>query len=125
MFKGKSLKFKLILSFCVVAVITLLVGFIGWSSVRSLDHYVNTIGKNNLPSIRGLNIMYESIVSEMNSARSFMLTGTDDAIAERLENGIKTSRERAELGYGIYSKLERTKEEEELWSKFTPAWELS
>ena len=32
-------------------------------------------------------------------------------------------RERAELGCGIYSKLERTKEEEELWSKFTPAWE--
>lgn len=123
MFRGKSLKFKLILSFCVVAVITLLVGFIGWSSVRSLDKYVNEIGKNNLPSIRGLNIMNESIVSEMNSARSFMLTGTDDAIAERLENGIKTSRERAELGYGIYSKLTKTKEEEELWSKFTPAWE--
>ena len=86
MFKGKSLKFKLILSFCVVAVITLLVGFIGWSSVRVLDKYVNLIGKNNLPSIRSLNIMNESIVNEMTASRSILLTGINDDIVERLEN---------------------------------------
>ena len=64
----------MILSFCVVAVITLLVGFIGWSSVRVLDKYVNLIGKNNLPSIRSLNIMNEAIVNEIIS----VLTAIED-----------------------------------------------
>lgn len=122
MLNGKSLKFKLILSFVVVAAITLLVGVIGWSSVTKLNRYVHEIGKVNLSSIRGLNIMNESIVSEMNSTRSFLLTGTDENIAERLNKGIDTSRERAEMGYKMYEILSKTKEEDSLWNKFVPVW---
>lgn len=122
MFRGKSLKFKLILSFCIVAVITLLVGFIGWSSVRSLDKYVNQIGNDNLPAIRGMNIMNEAIVAEMNAVRSYLLTGTDDEIAKRLAGAIETARERAEKGYNMYNDLEKTDKEKELWAKVVPVW---
>ena len=122
MFKGKSLKFKLILSFCVVAVITLLVGFIGWSSVRVLDKYVNLIGKNNLPSIRSLNIMNEAIVNEMNSSRSILLTGINDDIVDRLEKASKEADERGEFGFNMFRELPKTERENELWIKFQPIW---
>lgn len=122
MLNGKSLKFKLILSFVGVAAITLLVGVIGWSSVTKLNGYVHVIGKDNLPAIRGLNIMYESIVSEMNACRSFLLTGTDKDVAERLDKAIATSRERAEMGYKMYKEVAKTDKEKEIFDKFEPVW---
>ena len=111
MFKGKSLKFKLILSFCVVAVITLVVGFIGWSSVTKLNNYVRLIGKNNLPAIRSVNIMNESIINEMNASRSILLTGINDDIVERLENASKEAKERAEIGFNMFKELPKTERE--------------
>ena len=123
MLKNKSLKFKLILSFIIVAVITIIVGVIGWISVQRVNYYVEEIGKDNLPSIRGLNIMYESTVSEMNAVRSYMLTGTNDTIVERLEKSTVTSKERKENGYEMYDMVKKSSEEEKMWGDLKPLWE--
>jgi uncharacterized phage infection (PIP) family protein YhgE len=119
MFKGKSLKFKLILSFCVVAVITLIVGFIGWRGTVNLEDKIKEISDENIPKIRNVALMREYVVSLKLADRS-LLFDTDQATYDRIyksyENAIKKIPEAAD----IYEKIPKLAGTEAKWKETRP-----
>ena len=54
LFQNMKLRTKLISGFIIVAIITLIVGIIGWIGISRLGTKVQDIGSNNLPSIQAL-----------------------------------------------------------------------
>jgi CHASE3 domain sensor protein len=116
----KSSKIKLIHSFIALGMFVL-VSIIVWSYVTKLNDY-EKIRRNNLTALSGLYTMRESVASEMNACRTFLLTEIDDEIAKRLLTSIKKSREHAEIGAIMYRELPKTSKEKEIYENFNVAW---
>ena len=123
MLKKMKIGTKLIAGFCLVAFITLAVGLVGYRGMNNINQVTEEISGVNLPSVLGL----EKIVVGMTATRvaertSVMRRLTD----EQYEGQVKNFREghaKIEDGWKIYEPLERTKEENQVWERFRPAFD--
>ena len=66
--KNLKLMVKLVGGFSIVALITLIVGYVGWRSISNLDGNLLEISEVRLPSIKGLLIMSEQMESMTKSS---------------------------------------------------------
>ncbi len=123
MFKHLKLSTKLISSFVIVALITLLVGFFGWRGVNSITHYLIDIGEVRLPSIASLLVIQREAEAVRVTQRTLLNPDLSLEIKARQIENLKKIRERYEKAWKIYEPLPQTPEEAVLWNKFVPAWE--
>jgi len=120
--KNLKLSVKLITGFVVVALITLVVGIIGyWGCVRLATHLYE-VGVVRLPSVLGLEMMTEAQTAVKAAERTLLIPGLDQARITHERDQLKAAWERAEKGWKIYEPLPQTKEEEGKWKEFVPAW---
>jgi len=123
MFKHLKLSTKLIGSFVIVALITLLVGFFGWRGVNTITYHLIEIGGVRLPSIQSLLVIQREAESVRVTQRTLLNPDLSHEIKVRQFENLKNSRERYEKAWKIYEPLPQTPEESVLWNKFVPAWE--
>ncbi len=122
MFKHMKLSTKLISSFIIVAIITLVVGFFGWRGVTGMARHLDEIGLVRLPSVSSLLVIKSAAESARVAQRTLLNPDLDsDARARQFEN-IQISRAEYEKAWKIYEPLPQTPEEAALWQKFVPAW---
>ncbi len=123
MFSNMKLSTKLIAAFCGVALITLIVGIIGFYGIGQLDDRIEEVGQVRLPSVQNLLIV---------DRESDVFTGIVNALA----NPELTFQERRELydtvdesrriygeAWDIYEPLPQTDEEARVWDDFVDAWD--
>ncbi len=122
---GQQMKLgtKLLLGFGAVAVITLIVGIVGYYGAVKGANSVEEIGVVRLPSINSTLIMSEAQTA---------VDGVENALLSRAID-LKTRQEkyidladiwkRAENAWKIYEPLPQTEEEAKVWKAFVPAWE--
>jgi len=113
---------KLMVSFCLVSVITLIVGAAGYIGSSNLGNNLLEIAANRLPSIYGLEIVNEAQTAAQRGERSLLLDLTPqelNQVQERLE-GVWP---RVDKGLKIYEPLPQTKEEETIWKEFVASWD--
>ncbi len=118
-----SLGKKLISGFVTVAIITFIVGYIGFSGITKLATPLYDIAAIRLPSIQNL-----MIVNEAQTA----LDGLENALLSR-DIDLKSRQEKYEEmthtwkkvseAWKIYEALPQTTEEARVWKEFVPAWE--
>lgn len=123
MFKGKSLKFKLILSFCVVAVITLIVGFIGWNGTQKLNKKIGEISEENIPKIQNVAIMREAVVAIKLVDRSMLFENSDE-VYNRLNALYTKSVEQIKNSSEKYSELPKTAAAKSKWEDLNPMFKV-
>jgi methyl-accepting chemotaxis protein len=123
MFKHLKLSTKLIGSFIIVALITLLVGFFGWRGVNTISRHLIEIGEVRLPSIQSLLVIEREAESVRVTQRTLLNPDLSLDIKKRQFENLKNSREQYEKAWKIYEPLPQTPEEAVLWDKFVPAWE--
>lgn len=108
-----------------MAVITLLVGFIGWNGISNTGSALVEVGQVRLPSLLGLEMMSQAQTAVKSAERTLLVNEIfqDKQAVERELSNIEKAWKRIEEGRGIYEPLPQTTEETVLWEKFKPAWE--
>jgi methyl-accepting chemotaxis protein len=122
MFKNLKLRNKLLLAFGGVALITLLVGLVGfWGALQS-EHHIDELGTVRMPSVESLMIIKDSAQSVRGTMRTLTIPGIDPALRQRQYDNLANTRVTWQAAWDVYEPLPQTREEAAVWQQFVPAW---
>jgi len=120
MIKNMKIGTKLVLSFCLVSLIALLIGVVGYTGIGKVDEAMDEIASVRMPSVLGLEIVDNAQIAASQVERTVILLGKMD---DTREENLKEAWDNVDRGWKIYEPLPQTTEETVLWKKFVPAWE--
>jgi methyl-accepting chemotaxis protein len=123
MFANMSLKFKLIGSFCIVAMILVVVGWVGYSGSKTGGRSVDQLGKNQIPSFAALLKMESGQLGVRLLCNAVL---NSDYPADKLQEARSQMIEQwkeMEEGRKAYDGIERSAEEESLWKETGKLWD--
>src|SRR6056297_79099 len=120
--KNLKIGVKLIGGFLIVALITLVVGAIGWWGVNDLDGHLVEIGEVRLPSIESLLEMEVGAEQILMSQRTLLNPKLPNADRQRQYSNVDHAKEHLAEAWSIYEPLPQTTEEAQLWKQFVPVW---
>ena len=118
-----KLSTKLIGGFVTVALLTLVVGSIGYWGVSRLGGHLQEVGVVRLPSIQGLDLINEAQTAIKAAERTLLLPSLAPAMLVEQQARLKAAWERVDKGWKIYEPLPQTPAEEAKWKQFVPAWQ--
>ncbi|MDP3683112.1 MAG: MCP four helix bundle domain-containing protein, partial [Ignavibacteria bacterium] len=120
-FKNQKIRIKLLLSFILVAVITLFVGYTGYSGIAEISDNQNTMYLDRLIPIRDLGYANAALLTARGDIVAMLGTADIDKRKTYLVSIRKASKDVDEL-IDAYSKTVLVKAEEETLPKFLTAW---
>ena len=121
--KKIKLSTKLIGSFVIVAIITLMVGFEGWNGAKQLNGDLEEIGQVRLPGIKYLLRVREGAEAIKAVQRTLLNPDLDRQIRDQQYKSITSIREAYRKSWKAYESLPQTQEAAALWPRFVSAWE--
>jgi methyl-accepting chemotaxis protein len=113
---------KLLLGFGAVAVITLIVGIVGYYGAVKGEHSVEEIGGVRLPSVDSLLVIKAEAERIRGTMRTLVIPGLTREVRERQFQNLGTSRQTYDAAWKVYEPLPKTEEEARVWQQFLPAW---
>ncbi|MFA6243042.1 MAG: methyl-accepting chemotaxis protein [Candidatus Hydrogenedentales bacterium] len=114
---------KLVISFSVVAAITLLQGLAGYYEATVSEGTIKEIGQVRLPSLQSILVISEAQTA-VDAAENALLSRDIDLKTRQEKYGaFEAAWKRAEDAWNVYEPLPQTPEEAEAWKDFVPAWE--
>ena len=125
MFKEMKLATKLIGSFVIVAVITMVVGAIGVWSVKTLEGRIDEVGEVRMPSIESVLMAEIEIETIVTALRTLLNPHNTPELRQRYYREIEEAREGYRAAIAIYEPLPQTPEEAREWQAFQrvfPQW---
>ncbi|MCX7747374.1 MAG: methyl-accepting chemotaxis protein [Clostridia bacterium] len=112
-----SLRAKLVGAFVVIALITLLVGFFGWSGISGVRGNLEKITDINLPGTVGLYKIIEGQETVKASNRTLLIPGLEnDLVTAQFEN-VKKGMQIFDEGRKTFDSLTMTSEEAQVWTQ--------
>ena len=123
--KNVKLDIKLIGGFMLMALLITVGGFVGWYGISQVSDDLTEVGEVRLPSILGLEIMKEAQTAISKAERSLIIPEflNDENLKTIQFNNLDSAWKRADKGWKMYEALPRTKEGNDIWNNFKPAWE--
>ena len=121
--KNVKLMGKLIGGFSIVAMITLVIGFVGWNSINNLDGNLIEISEVRLPSIKNLLIMNGQMESMSKIQRTLLNPNLSMDVRKQLYQKFAAAKKRYKNAWDHYEPLPQTQEEARLWKEFVTAWQ--
>jgi methyl-accepting chemotaxis protein len=122
MFKNLKLRAKLILAFGAVALITLLLGLVGYYGAVKSEGAIQEIGSVRLPGVDHLLTIKESAENIRGTLRTLVIPGLEKEVRERQYNNLTQARETYQAAWSAFEQLPRTQAEADIWQQFVPAW---
>lgn len=120
-FKNLKIGSKLLISFVMVAVITLIVGYTGYSGIAEISENQNTLYLDRLIPIRDLGYANEALLTA--SIEMIQALGTTDLNERKAYvDSIRVETKKVDELVDAYSKTVLVKAEEETLPKFLSAW---
>ncbi|MEI6106307.1 MAG: methyl-accepting chemotaxis protein [Opitutae bacterium] len=114
---------KLVAAFVAVALITLVLGLVGYYGANKSGQAIGEIGIVRLPSVQSLLIMSEAQTA-VDAAENALLSREIDLKARQGKYAVFAAAwQRADAAWKVYEPLPQTTEEAAVWKKFVPAWE--
>ena len=121
--KNVKLMAKLIGGFSIVALITLVIGFVGWSSINNLDGNLVEISEIRLPSIKYLLIMSGKMEDMTKVQRTLLDPNLNMDTRKQLYKEFSAAKKSYRDAWNLYEPLPQTQEEARLWKEFVTAWQ--
>lgn len=116
--KNRKISTRLKLSFIIVAIITLIVGGIGFYGVQELDGHLSEVGSIRLISIKSLLTIKEAQTAINAAQRTILIHGLYEKDIDEQLKYIEDASIRINDEIKIYNELPKTKDEVKLWSQF-------
>ena len=113
---------KLAGAFGAVALVTLLLGLVGYYSAQRSNRALAEIGANRLPGVMSL-LTLRAAQTAINSAEeSLQNRDLEPKDRQRLYRECDTAWTRIDEAWKIYEAVPKTAEESAVWQRFVPAW---
>lgn len=124
MFRNMNLQARLIGAFLMMGLIVFVVACVGYNSTARLSEHIDTIGRNNLPSIEGMWKINEGQTQIQSSDRS-LLNPKLTNLAERQAELTRMDKawEQIDDGFKQYETTPRTSEEDKLYKQMLQDWD--
>jgi len=120
--RGWTVGRKLTVAFAGVAVITAVLGIVGYYAAAEGARDMTEVGGVRLPSVQSLLIVSEAQTA-VDSAENALLCRTLDEQGRQPHFArFDAAKKRADDAWAIYEPLPQTEEEARLWQQFVPAW---
>jgi methyl-accepting chemotaxis protein len=113
---------KLLLGFGAVAVITLIVGSVGYYGAVKGEQSVAEIGGVRLPSVDSLLVIKAEAERIRGTMRTLVIPGLTREVRERQFQNLAASRQTYDAAWKVYEPLPQTEEEARVWQQFVSAW---
>ena len=123
MLKNLNLQTRLIGAFLMMGLLVFLVAWVGWSSTSNLSQHIDTIGKNNLPSIEALLKINEGQTQIESSERALINPALSPAERQDALNRMDKAWQQIKDGFKAYEATPRTAEEDALYKQMLKYWE--
>lgn len=120
--KNVTIAKKLTVGFCLVAAITLFVGYIGWSSVMKLQAIVVDVGQLRLPSVHALGDIQCSAERIRSVQRTLLNPNLSEPDRKREFDALAMAEKHYDEAKQEYEALKITELELAQWNKFLVAW---
>ncbi len=118
-----TIRQRLLAAFGASAVLTLVLGGLGYYAATVGASAVKEIGEVRLPSVQALLVMNEA-QTEVDSAENALLArNSPAALREAQYARFAAAKKQADDARAIYAPLPQTAEEAETWQRFVPAWD--
>ncbi len=121
--RNMKLMAKLVGGFSIVAMITLVIGFVGWTSINNLDGNLVEISEVRLPSIKNLLVMSWQMEDMTKVQRTLLDPNLDMDVRKQQYKEFADAQKRYKTAWDIYELLPQTQEEARLWKEFIAAWQ--
>ena len=106
-----------------MAMITLIVGYAGWSSINNLDGNLLEISKVCLPSIKNLLIMSGKMEDMTKIQRTLLAPNLEMNVRKQQYLNFAEAEKQFKAAWDHYAPLPQTKEETRLWKEFVTTWQ--
>ena len=123
MFRNLNLQTRLIGAFLMMGLLVFLVAWVGWSSTSNLSQHIETIGKNNLPSIEALLKINEGQTQIESAERALINPALSQAERQDALNRMDKAWQQIQDGFKAYEATPRTSEEDGLYQQMLKYWE--
>jgi methyl-accepting chemotaxis protein len=120
-FKTKSLSVKLIGGFCLVAFITLGIGYVGWSGVTTINGILDNIVSETMPSLKNLLTVQKNLESLRAAQNALLNPAFDKAKRQELLNQVGKARENYRNAWTAYEKVPKSGEKARIWEQLKQA----
>ncbi|MEP6488794.1 methyl-accepting chemotaxis protein [Microcoleus vaginatus GB2-A3] len=118
-----NLQTRLIGAFLIMGLLVFLVAWVGWNSTSNLSQHIDTIGKNNLPSIEALWKINEGQTQIESSERALINPALSQAERQEALNRIDKAWQQIQDGFKAYEVIPRISEEDALYKQMLKYWE--
>ncbi len=122
MLQNMKLGTKLMLGFFVVAMITLMLGIVGYYGAVQGEKSVEEIGEEQLPSMDSLMEIKTEAERIRGTMRTLAVSGLSKEDRERQYQNLEASHQAYEAAWKVYESLPHPPEGEQAWKQFVPAW---
>jgi methyl-accepting chemotaxis protein len=123
MLRNLNLQTRLIGAFLMMGLLVFLVAWVGWSSTSNLSQHIETIGKDNLPSIEALLKINEGQTQIESSERALINPALSQAERQDTLNRMDKAWQQIQDGFKAYEATTFTSEEEALYQQMLKYWE--
>ncbi|HOQ06158.1 MAG TPA: bacteriohemerythrin, partial [Anaerohalosphaeraceae bacterium] len=123
MFKKMKLGTKLILSFLLIAGMTLLLGLLGFYSTSQSSTAIEDIGAEAMPQVTAMNNIVYLAENIRGTLRTLSIPGASDELRQRQYSNYSTAIEDCKKTFAVYEALPSTPEEKAAWSQFLKSWD--
>jgi methyl-accepting chemotaxis protein len=120
--RNMKLMAKLIGGFSIVAMITLIIGFVGWRSVNNLDKDLTEISEVRLPSIKYLLVMSWTMEEMTKIKRTLLNPNLNMTTRKQQVKEFAEAGKHFKAAWDGYAPLPQTQEEARLWKEFVAIW---
>ncbi|MEP6515099.1 HAMP domain-containing methyl-accepting chemotaxis protein [Microcoleus vaginatus] len=118
-----NLQTRLISAFLIMGLLVFLVAWVGWRSTSNLSQHIETLGKNNLPSIEALLKINEGQTQIESSERALINPALSQAERQEALNRMDKAWQQIKDGFKAYEATPRTSEEDSLYKQMLKYWE--
>jgi methyl-accepting chemotaxis protein len=123
MLRNLNLQTRLIGAFLMMGLLVFLVAWVGWISTSNLSQHIETIGKDNLPSIEALLKINEGQTQIESSERALINPALSQAERQDALNRMDKAWQQIQDGFKAYEATTFTSEEEALYQQMLKYWE--
>ncbi|MEG4507320.1 methyl-accepting chemotaxis protein [Microcoleus sp. F6_B4] len=118
-----NLQTRLIGAFLIMGILVFLVAWVGWNSTSNLSQHIETLGKNNLPSIEALLKINQGQTQIESSERALINPELSQAERQEALNRMDKAWQQIQDAFKAYEVIPRVSEEDALYQQMLKYWE--
>ena len=120
--KSRGLRLRITMGFIAVAIIVIVVGLLELREISSLTDSVAGIGRKELPGLRALSVITESVTAMAAAERALLNPGISKDEIEHQYGHIEKAQKEADKNIVLYQDYLEADRERAQWAKFKKHW---